>query len=128
MIVIDRYMTRSPKIAALIAGTLTWTRRILLGLGAVFVLFYTFPLKYIGLGELAVLVGQIDPDLELPPVFRLSTLITPVVADVPEPIKGADAALLTVRAKGAPSTRASPPVFVVELAMVVDPTFTVVVL
>ncbi|MBL8058736.1 MAG: prenyltransferase [Anaerolineales bacterium] len=29
---------------------------ILLGLGAVFVLFYTFPLKYIGLGELAVLV------------------------------------------------------------------------
>jgi 1,4-dihydroxy-2-naphthoate octaprenyltransferase len=28
---------------------------ILLGLGAFFVLFYTFPLKYIGLGELAVL-------------------------------------------------------------------------
>lgn len=37
MIVIDRYMTRSPKIAALIAGTLTWTRRILLGLGGLFV-------------------------------------------------------------------------------------------
>jgi 1,4-dihydroxy-2-naphthoate octaprenyltransferase len=32
---------------------LAWT---LLGLGAFFVLFYTFPLKYIGLGELAVLV------------------------------------------------------------------------
>jgi 1,4-dihydroxy-2-naphthoate octaprenyltransferase len=29
---------------------------LLLGLGAFFVLFYTFPLKYIGLGELAVLV------------------------------------------------------------------------
>lgn len=32
---------------------LAWT---LLGLGAFFVLFYTFPLKYIGLGELAVVV------------------------------------------------------------------------
>jgi 1,4-dihydroxy-2-naphthoate octaprenyltransferase len=29
---------------------------ILLGMGAFFVLFYTFPLKYIALGEIAVLV------------------------------------------------------------------------
>lgn len=34
-------------------GGLTW---ILLGLGAFFVLFYTFPLKYIALGEISVLI------------------------------------------------------------------------
>jgi 1,4-dihydroxy-2-naphthoate polyprenyltransferase len=34
-------------------GGLTW---LLLGLGAFFVLFYTWPLKYIALGELAVLI------------------------------------------------------------------------
>jgi len=37
----------------LIQGGLTW---ILLALGAFFVLFYTWPLKYIGLGEIAVLI------------------------------------------------------------------------
>jgi 1,4-dihydroxy-2-naphthoate polyprenyltransferase len=36
-----------------VRGSLTL---LLLGLGAFFVLFYTFPLKYIGLGEIAVLV------------------------------------------------------------------------
>ena len=36
-----------------IQGGLTW---ILLALGAFFVLFYTWPLKYIGLGEIAVLI------------------------------------------------------------------------
>jgi 1,4-dihydroxy-2-naphthoate octaprenyltransferase len=34
-------------------GTVAWA---LLGLGAFFVLFYTWPLKYIGLGELAVVI------------------------------------------------------------------------
>lgn len=34
-------------------GPLAW---LLLGLGAVFVFFYTYPLKYIGLGEIAVLL------------------------------------------------------------------------
>jgi 1,4-dihydroxy-2-naphthoate octaprenyltransferase len=34
-------------------GPLAW---LLLGLGAFFVLFYTWPLKYVGLGELAVLI------------------------------------------------------------------------
>jgi hypothetical protein len=33
-----------------------WPAVILLALGAVFVLFYTWPLKYIGLGELAVII------------------------------------------------------------------------
>jgi 1,4-dihydroxy-2-naphthoate polyprenyltransferase len=33
-----------------------WTALALLGAGAFFVLFYTFPLKYIGMGELAVLL------------------------------------------------------------------------
>ena len=37
----------------LLQGGLTW---ILLALGAFFVLFYTWPLKYIGLGEIAVLI------------------------------------------------------------------------
>jgi 1,4-dihydroxy-2-naphthoate octaprenyltransferase len=37
----------------LLQGELTW---ILLALGAFFVLFYTWPLKYIGLGEIAVLI------------------------------------------------------------------------
>jgi 1,4-dihydroxy-2-naphthoate octaprenyltransferase len=37
----------------LLQGGLTW---IFLGLGAFFVLFYTWPLKYIGLGEIAVLI------------------------------------------------------------------------
>jgi 1,4-dihydroxy-2-naphthoate octaprenyltransferase len=37
----------------LLQGGITW---ILLALGAFFVLFYTWPLKYIGLGELAVLI------------------------------------------------------------------------
>ena len=37
----------------LLQGGLTW---ILLSLGAFFVLFYTWPLKYIGLGEIAVLI------------------------------------------------------------------------
>ena len=37
----------------LLQGGLTW---ILLGLGVFFVLFYTWPLKYIGLGEIAVLI------------------------------------------------------------------------
>jgi 1,4-dihydroxy-2-naphthoate octaprenyltransferase len=37
----------------LIQGGITW---ILLALGAFFVLFYTWPLKYIGLGEIAVLI------------------------------------------------------------------------
>ena len=47
-------------IAVLAGGYLVYLRGtlglILLGLGAFFVLFYTWPLKYIGLGELAVLV------------------------------------------------------------------------
>jgi 1,4-dihydroxy-2-naphthoate polyprenyltransferase len=47
-------------IALLAGGYLVYLRGalglILLGLGAFFVLFYTWPLKYIGLGELAVLV------------------------------------------------------------------------
>jgi len=33
-----------------------WPILVLMGIGAVFVLFYTWPLKYIGLGELAVLL------------------------------------------------------------------------
>jgi 1,4-dihydroxy-2-naphthoate octaprenyltransferase len=33
-----------------------WTVLVLLGLGAFFVLFYTWPLKYVGLGELAVVI------------------------------------------------------------------------
>jgi 1,4-dihydroxy-2-naphthoate octaprenyltransferase len=33
-----------------------WPAALLLGLGAIFVLFYTWPLKYIGLGEIAVIV------------------------------------------------------------------------
>jgi 1,4-dihydroxy-2-naphthoate octaprenyltransferase len=33
-----------------------WLALVLLGLGAFFVLFYTWPLKYIGMGELAVLI------------------------------------------------------------------------
>ena len=33
-----------------------WPALLLLGLGAFFVLFYTWPLKYIGLGEVAVLL------------------------------------------------------------------------
>jgi len=37
----------------ILQGGLTW---ILLALGAFFVLFYTWPLKYIGLGEIAVLI------------------------------------------------------------------------
>jgi len=37
----------------LLQGGITW---ILLALGAFFVLFYTWPLKYVGLGELAVLI------------------------------------------------------------------------
>jgi len=37
----------------LTSGTLSW---ILLASGAFFVLFYTFPLKYIGLGEIAVII------------------------------------------------------------------------
>lgn len=37
----------------ILQGGLTW---ILLSLGAFFVLFYTWPLKYIGLGEIAVLI------------------------------------------------------------------------
>ena len=37
----------------LLQGGITW---ILLGLGAFFVIFYTWPLKYIGLGEIAVLI------------------------------------------------------------------------
>jgi 1,4-dihydroxy-2-naphthoate octaprenyltransferase len=37
----------------LLQGGITW---ILLALGAFFVLFYTWPLKYIGLGEIAVLI------------------------------------------------------------------------
>jgi len=37
----------------LTSGTLGW---VMLGLGAIFVLFYTWPLKYIGLGEIAVIL------------------------------------------------------------------------
>ena len=37
----------------LVNGPLAW---LILGLGAVFVLFYTWPLKYIGLGEIAVIL------------------------------------------------------------------------
>jgi 1,4-dihydroxy-2-naphthoate polyprenyltransferase len=40
-------------VLVLLRGPLAW---LLLGLGAVFVLFYTWPLKYIGLGEIAVII------------------------------------------------------------------------
>jgi hypothetical protein len=65
--------------------------------------------------------------LPVPPVFRLSTLIAPVVADVPDPVRGTAAAPETVKGRGAPSSRAVPPVLVVELAIVVEPILNVVV-
>jgi 1,4-dihydroxy-2-naphthoate octaprenyltransferase len=43
-------------VGAYLVGATGWPTLLLLALGAFFVLFYTYPLKYIGLGEPAVLV------------------------------------------------------------------------
>jgi 1,4-dihydroxy-2-naphthoate octaprenyltransferase len=55
-----RYGVVTGAIALAAGGYLVWMRGtttlVLLGIGAFFVLFYTWPLKYIGLGEPAVLV------------------------------------------------------------------------
>lgn len=55
-----RYVAVTGLIALMCGGLLVWLRGgltlLLLGLGAFFVLFYTFPLKYIALGEIAVLI------------------------------------------------------------------------
>ncbi|MEW6716136.1 MAG: prenyltransferase [Chloroflexota bacterium] len=55
-----KYIAVTGAIAAVIGAYLIWYRGgltlLLMALGAFFVLFYTFPLKYLGLGELAVLL------------------------------------------------------------------------
>jgi 1,4-dihydroxy-2-naphthoate polyprenyltransferase len=54
------YIAVTGVLALIIGGYLVylrgWPALLLLGLGAFFVLFYTWPLKYIGLGEVAVLL------------------------------------------------------------------------